>query len=42
MLERVRLSAGLGTPQDAPEELDEVCGEGEVWGPLPRLQPPMA
>lgn len=40
MLEQVCLSAGLGTPRDAPEELDKVSGEGKAWAPLPRLQPP--
>ncbi|KAI3369575.1 hypothetical protein L3Q82_024384 [Scortum barcoo] len=40
-LERLCLSAGLGTPQGVPpEELEEVSGVREVWASLLRLLPP--
>ena len=37
---RLCLWAGLGTPRDPREELDEVAGEREVWASLLRLLPP--
>ncbi|KAI3371425.1 hypothetical protein L3Q82_024025 [Scortum barcoo] len=40
-LERLCLSAGLGTPQGSPqEELEEVSGVREVWASLLILLPP--
>ncbi|KAI3369843.1 hypothetical protein L3Q82_024419 [Scortum barcoo] len=39
-LERLCLSAGLGTPRGPPEELEEVSGVREVWASLLRLLPP--
>ncbi|KAI3362039.1 hypothetical protein L3Q82_012378 [Scortum barcoo] len=36
-LERLCLSAGLGTPRVPPEELEEVSGVREVWASLLRL-----
>ncbi|KAI3353433.1 hypothetical protein L3Q82_019951, partial [Scortum barcoo] len=40
-LERLCLSAGLGTPRVPPgEELKEVSGVREVWASLLRLLPP--
>ncbi|KAI3366816.1 hypothetical protein L3Q82_009229, partial [Scortum barcoo] len=40
-LERLCLSAGLGTPRVPPEELEEVSGvREEVWASLLRLLPP--
>ncbi|KAI3362615.1 hypothetical protein L3Q82_001628 [Scortum barcoo] len=38
-LERLCLSAGLGTPRGPPEELEEVSGVREVWASLLRLLP---
>ncbi|KAI3373685.1 hypothetical protein L3Q82_021967 [Scortum barcoo] len=39
-LEKLCLSAGLGTPRGPPEELEEVSGVREVWASLLRLLPP--
>ncbi|KAI3369582.1 hypothetical protein L3Q82_024487 [Scortum barcoo] len=39
-LERLCLSAGLGTPRGPLEELEEVSGVREVWASLLRLLPP--
>jgi len=39
-LERLCLSAGLGTPRGPPEELEEVAGDRDIWVSLLKLLPP--
>jgi len=38
-LERLCLSADLGTPRVPPEELEEVAGDRDVWASLLKLLP---